>query len=335
MQQDMHYYAVYHLSRLAGFKRQEAGVIAYASQYVDDSTESEPILVNGDQVFDTVRTAHIGLEAYDWDVQKKVYMPFHFLPHRVRRKHSRRFRYLTQEATGAEGDLATLLFHEALTETDEPYRLVRLGVALHPLVDSFSHQGFSGRHHNENKVGKIWHRGPDSRWSLRLLDAYVDLFLPSIGHARALQNPDVAHLTWRYEDYRDHKIVRVNRDIALRACQLMYRFLRNSLGDWSPRPLAEAESEEFRHLQALLSWAGSSDSRHEAWRQHTRAPRYSSTRWRRQALLGNVVWDDMSRSERRHRLESLRGKADFDNSNWARFHRAARRQRALVLDWLN
>lgn len=67
MQKDFHYYGIYALARCAGFNRDDAHVIAYSSQYVDDSTESEPINV-GDFVFDTVRTAHLGLKSYGWDV---------------------------------------------------------------------------------------------------------------------------------------------------------------------------------------------------------------------------------------------------------------------------
>ncbi len=335
MQKDFHYYVIFHLSHLAGYKKKEAEVIAYASQYVDDSTESEPLLVQADQVFDAVRTAHIGLEAFDWDVQKKVYMPFHFLPQRVRRGNSERFQYLTREASGQEGELATLLFREAITESDARLRLVRMGVALHPIADSFSHTGFSGRHHRENKVGRIWHRKRDGKWNLRIVDAYVDFFIPSIGHARALKNPDVTYLTWRYENYRGQKVVRVNRDVGLRACRLIYEFLRNSLGDSAPVPLAEARPAEYRQIVTMLGRRGDLPERCETWRTLTRAPRYDSRKWRRAALEGDVDWDDLSRSQRRHRLGTMRGKDDFDDSDWARFHRAARWQRNLILDWLN
>lgn len=61
MELDYHYYAVYQLAKLAGFNLVNAKKIAYASQYVDDSTESDPVEPFSDQHFDTARTAHYGL----------------------------------------------------------------------------------------------------------------------------------------------------------------------------------------------------------------------------------------------------------------------------------
>ena len=61
MQLDYHYYAIYQLAALAGFNSGDAETIAYASQYVDDSTEGDPIVPFPDQHFDTVRTAHYNL----------------------------------------------------------------------------------------------------------------------------------------------------------------------------------------------------------------------------------------------------------------------------------
>jgi len=39
---DIHFYAVYFLSRLVGFDVKAANVIAWSSQYVDDSSEGKP-----------------------------------------------------------------------------------------------------------------------------------------------------------------------------------------------------------------------------------------------------------------------------------------------------
>ena len=85
MQKDFHYYGIAVLARAAGFKSEDALTIAYASQYVDDSTESE--LFNLDVTkeelkFDPVRSSYFGLEALlsiTWSAQKRVWIPFHFL----------------------------------------------------------------------------------------------------------------------------------------------------------------------------------------------------------------------------------------------------------------
>ena len=61
METDFHYYTAFQLAKLAGFGSDDSNTIAYASQYVDDSTESEPVEPFPDQHFDTVRTAHYNL----------------------------------------------------------------------------------------------------------------------------------------------------------------------------------------------------------------------------------------------------------------------------------
>ena len=85
MQKDFHYYCIGILARGAGFNSKDAITIAYASQYVDDATESKPItLTNKDSGFklrfDPTRTAYFGLKASDWSIHKRVYVPFHFIP---------------------------------------------------------------------------------------------------------------------------------------------------------------------------------------------------------------------------------------------------------------
>jgi len=65
MQRDLHYYGIGALARAAGFNRDDALTIAYASQYTDDSTESDLIqleLDEGHLKFDPVRTSYAGLE---------------------------------------------------------------------------------------------------------------------------------------------------------------------------------------------------------------------------------------------------------------------------------
>ena len=87
MLRDFHYYAVRALAHHAGFGDEEAHRIAYASQYTDDSTEGDPIsFTEGEYAFDPVRSSWLGLESLGPDVQRKVYMPFHFVPPRTPRE---------------------------------------------------------------------------------------------------------------------------------------------------------------------------------------------------------------------------------------------------------
>lgn len=335
MQKDFHYFAVYRLAALAGFSAADAETIAYASQYVDDSTESEPVEPFKDQYFDTARTAHYNLEAFNWDVQKKIYLPFHFLPKRVRWNSPGGFSYVTEPATMEDSELAAMLVKDALSEGNRRFRLIRLGVALHTIADTFSHFGFSGRHHDENDVGRIWHADSKGGWELKFFESYADIFVPKIGHTEAFTFPDQPHLKWRYSNHKGKKPPRENWKYCTDGVKTIYRVLRSASPANAPDELETGHPAEFRKMQSLFRGKEDLDARCRQWKQYSGAPDYDRARWRGEALKGDVQWDDLSRSAQQAGLARLKGKAGFDNSKWAFFHRAALKQRNLVIEALN
>jgi len=338
MQEDFHYYAVFQLAKLAGFSPGDSETIAYASQYVDDSTESEPIEPFPDQHFDTVRTAHYNLGAFGWNVQKKVYMPFHFLPTTIRWQSPKTFSYRTEPAREDDtSQLAAMLFDEALREADKNFRLIRMGVAVHTIADTFAHFGFSGRHHDENNVGKIWHTKSDGGWKLKPFDSFVtDVFVPRIGHVEASAYPDHPYLKWRYTDGNGRRKTRNNLAYTLKALQYLFKKLQTArFPESRASNLDQKHTADFNKMRSLFSLKGRLEKRIRRWRNYTHANTYKKTTWRKAALTGNVAWDDMSPSERKSHTKHLRGKAGFDTSKWAYFHRAALKQRSLVLGWIN
>jgi hypothetical protein len=337
MQLDFHYYAVFKLAALAGYGYRDAETISYASQYVDDSTEGEPIKPFPDQHFDTVRTAHYNLGAFDWNIQKKIYIPFHFIPANIRWQSPAGFTYVTRAHSHNPHELSTMLVHESLNETNPLLKLIRLGMTLHTIADSFAHFGFSGRHHEENNVGRIWLAKKDGRFKLDFLRSYVgDLFVPKIGHVEAFEYPDQPFLKWRYTNSRGRRKTRDNLATTLEAARQIYRILRHTRSSSTQTPDLEPDyPNDYREMKALFQRRGDLDSRCQRWRDFTHAPKYDKTKWRRAALEGDVKWDDMSRSERQAHTRTLRGKKGFDQSRWAYFHRAALKQRSLVLGWMN
>jgi hypothetical protein len=338
MQQDFHYYVVYQLAKLAGFSRDDAETIAYASQYVDDATESEPIEPFDDQHFDTVRTAHYNLGAFGWDVQKKVYMPFHFLPTSIRWLSPETFSYCTEPTKeGKDSQLANLIIDDAAKETNEQFRLIRIGVATHTIADTFAHFGFSGRHHDENDVNKIWHENNDGKWELKLFESFIaDIFVPRIGHVEASSYPDYPFLKWRYTNGDGSQRTRDNVKYSLDATNCIYKKLKAAKNHELPvKNLSEDHPGEQKKIESLLKKKGDLSRRIQNWKTYTGAAEYDRTAWRSYALDGDVKWDDMSISERKIHTRRLKGKPGFDSSNWAYFHRAAHKQRSLVLGWIN
>jgi hypothetical protein len=338
MQKDFHYYAVYQLAKLAGFGSDDSETIAYASQYVDDATESEPIEPFPDQHFDTVRTAHYNLGAFDWNVQKKIYMPFHFLPTTIRWESPAGFSYCTIQAREDDNNLlSNKLIDDALLENNKRFRFIRLGVALHTITDTFSHFGFSGRHHNENDVDKIWLAKSGGSWKLKPFESHiVDMFVPMIGHVEASSYPDYPYLKWRYTNGKGKMRTRDNLKLSLNAINFIYKKLkvaRDSSNKSSD--LSQDHPDDYTRFKLILKQKGNLEKRIERWKNYTNATEYNKHKWRKAAIIGDVKWDNMSRSERKIHTRQLKGRANFDTSKWAYFHRAALKQRSLVLSWIN
>lgn len=82
MQLDMHFYGVYAMALAAGVKSNVAKTIAFASQFVDDATESEMILLENQTCILPAMTSHRPIDYQNTipEDQWKVWVPFHFFP---------------------------------------------------------------------------------------------------------------------------------------------------------------------------------------------------------------------------------------------------------------
>ncbi len=378
MQVDFHYYCIAVLARAAGFNKKDALIIAYASQYVDDATESELIRLNvdgGNLRFDPVRTAYEGLAllgTLNWSAQKRVYIPFHFLPPRpFAPEESAIFSFVTRPAVGALPDDQPSLFERVLGQAaSEPLRnnrrrLCRIGIALHTIADTWSHQQFSGRQNRmENDVEEIYVYD-------REMGAYVHpvpenvIFdvLPQIGHAEAGYFPDLAYVRWKCNLKRSPEFVeRDNVEVFLEAARSIYDLLRlmdkvrpDEPIPWSDLepslhrlfaggPAIEATAIDRMTIQPYRRYhtldVAARCGRWEAEFDHLFRPYpagdrygYERYRWRDQALQGDVQWDDWSQREW-DQMSPLGLETNFWNSLWVHFHRAALKQRHFVLEHL-
>lgn len=333
MKEDFHYYCIAVLARGAGFPPGDALTIAYASQYVDDATECEPISMDGVQ-FDPVRTAHAGLGAFDWAVQKRVFIPFHFIPPKPVTLPSDTF----VSAPGSE--FAAGVVDEALKERKKTLRLCRIGVALHAYADTWSHQGFSGRKNHENDVEGIhlWEKGG---WN-HLLWANIGLdAMPWIGHIQAGGFPDLGHLRWKYTNDSTGEVVeRSNTEEFLKASKAIYDKLHKATKTTSVKAIPWKTLEPDIH--ALLKSTSDGQDLLDAWKAKFAdlfAPEplgYDRTAWRQEALdaasAQDVDWDDFEPDD--FAALAFAPKASFFDSRWVQFHRAALKQRHYVLEHL-
>jgi len=120
--------------------------------------------------------------------------------------------------------------------------LYRLGIAIHVLSDSWSHRGFAGIKHAINDITLFGDLGEEegfierlkdliSDWFGNLLSMFMSQSFP-LGHAAALDYPDLPYLSWRYSDddseyyeARSYDLERTNYIDFVDAADCVYRVL--------------------------------------------------------------------------------------------------------------
>lgn len=332
MVDDMHYYGFAVIARAAGFTKKDALLMAYASQYVDDAIESKPIKVGG-VLFDPVRTAHLGLRAYTWSVQKKVYIPFHFVPPNALSSHKDSF--ITQE----DSQFARSILKEADKEKDHRLRLFRLAIAAHTYMDTFSHDGFSGRQHKENKVGAIFLRNKkNGKWGKSHFRSVILDLGPKVGHSSAGLLPDTPFQKFRYEQtFTGKTIERDNIDIYIRACKKTYKFLRSIKKHHKSKPI-EWKNIKTDIKKLIKTPEKKLSKRCKIWKNkfgylfkglNFHYDRYT---WRDEALGYRKVLLEEIPEKIAPILAEFPKKKGFFDSNWVMFHRAALLQRHYVME---
>jgi len=341
MQEDFHYYCTAVLARAAGFTPKDALTIGYAAQYVDDAVESEPIHI-GDIKFDPTRTAHLGLKAFEWGVQKKVFIPFHFIPpHEIV---TGRESFVTERGKLIQNrqvnkQMIHQLLDEAFAEPDKEIRLCRIGIALHTYADTWSHMNFSGRQDEENDVARIqiWNR-KNNKWKDAILKNLVyDYFVPKIGHAQAYKFPDYPYLRWRYKQPQTGKtITRDNTALFLDAAVSILNQLtsRNKSQAVNPIPWLQLEKKLTR---CLSNEKEKLEDRTAKWVEvfgdfftPSADYHYDKLTWREEALGKGVDWQDNKPGDFEKMHFEL--KPGFYRKNWVLFHHAALKQRHYVLE---
>ena len=245
MKKDFHYSVVKILAVNAGFEEKEAQTIAHASQYVDDATTHKPVRITNPphfirehprydknmRIFDPICTAHKLLGFVSGlleEVQKKVYVSFHFIPEKnfsginfIKHKH-----YVTKE----NGELPNELVKNAVKELkkasnpERTQKLIKLGLTLHSYADTWSHQGFSGIHSPFNDIKSLKSK-KYGEW-----DSVSYGYRPDIGHAEADDYPDITNLEWKYDydetnNITNAKTERTNSEIFIDSSEHIFKYL--------------------------------------------------------------------------------------------------------------
>ena len=214
MQIDAHYYAVLAFSRAAGFKKQHARDIAYASQFVDDAKinhvipkgkvpptiKGHLVTIGNEKCFYDMATCHSykKIETFNYNSMSKNTIPFHFMPGCDGNNFVKKLR------CKENGPVIQAMFDQVI----ERGNLLELGIALHVFADTYSHQGFSGLLSKVNDITKLDIEGKSRRIGdiaqklrhqvMKNIYAKFDKYMPAYGHGQALEFPDIPYLSWSY-----------------------------------------------------------------------------------------------------------------------------------------
>jgi hypothetical protein len=173
---EFHYWITGIIAHAAGFTEDEAKVIAYCCQYVDDNDVSLTVKDrSSDEVYINFISQTINILKPKADLMR-IYPIFHFVPgdpvaHSAQRRDGKMHLFNTTPYN----ESAQRLLQDAFT-AEEKFRLYRIGVATHSFADTWAHQNFTGWYDSFNAVGKN--------------------VVPNIGHADAFHQPDWVGLLW-------------------------------------------------------------------------------------------------------------------------------------------
>lgn len=339
MQKDFHYYCIAVLANKAGFSKEDALTIAYASAYVDNQDNYQTYYFD-DEEYEPVRTAHVGIKAFQWHIKRDVFIPFHFLPSEegIGKKHGLIVKPFPK--------IAERIFNEALKEEDKKLKLIRIGVALHTIADTWAHQGFSGIKHDENKVKNL---------SIEL-NGITKTFNPNpefinIGHAIVDCNPDNPALCWDFDYELNHiqteKIINITRFIS--ASEVIYNLLlqvtNDCSNDWDDvksliTPYLEYISDEllaqFPHDENISHKYFNDELERRSNNWEVGFPElfdepYDENLWWNQMKPNLMSLHDWNEMQLRHYDRfSFKKPENFEQKNWILFNEAARLQRTYI-----
>jgi hypothetical protein len=263
MEIDFHYGTTYVLARMAGFKPDDASIIAYSSQYVDDAGtyfasqklkmfEWHAIFFDNYAIYEYIDSSHSMLNLANWKEldQHKVWIPFHFLPAGFGEEFIEKA--TCKKAWDIEAQwlnpIAKDMVDEVTTNSGNfDWGLYRLGITMHVLADTFAHQNFAGIKCEEiNTVSNIKIASPAGYSAPRL-------FVPSLGHAQAEHLPDLPFVVWSYVNKKGEEIIRDNPSDYTSAIDIMLKVMKKYRDNFNHGGV-EPTPDDFNHdRQKILS----------------------------------------------------------------------------------
>jgi len=284
MQIDFHHGTTYVLARLAGFKKEEAEIIAYCSQYVDDATNSGLVkFSNITGLYYRISSAHKMLDYRNFDelANHHVWIPFHFLPGNGQKPAGQdpEGSFINKLICKPNSPVAQEMVADCINQRDQPYGLHRLGITMHVYADTWAHQGFAGINHkiNEAKYIKPINSETDKNinnklsrmfgsWGNKLKSYLVGKRFP-LGHGAVLSFPDRPYLEWVYTNCFEEKIIRNNPRDYMEASQNMYKAMVRYRAGNANQEVGDLPEADKKILEEMIRGVrdDEGEDRHKHW----------------------------------------------------------------------
>jgi hypothetical protein len=275
MQIDFHHGVTYVAARLAGFPHEDAEIIAYAAQYVDDATCAGAVQFDNKAIYKRISSSHKTIDFKNFDPLEDllVWMPFHFLPGNggVDPGDNPDGTFIHKLVALPDSPVAQEMVRTAIIDHDKPYSLHRLGITMHVYADTWAHQGFAGVLHEINEVDDFDEIGNSAvfEWGLKgFINRVLEKAVPPLGHGKANVFPDMPFLSWRYRDGHGKVIERDNTDIFCKAADALCRAMQEYRRHTTPTvQVSGIGDEDMKKIRALFLDQRYEDGRrrHRAW----------------------------------------------------------------------
>jgi hypothetical protein len=319
MQKDFHYDIIYALTKKAGYTDDEASIIAYASQYVDDNTDREysafdsygkfyvgfpeRIGKSGNLYFPIITQA-VDITSFKLSVQRYVFAPFHFIPG----DNNVTINGKTNSLCTTRGckNVVTLL-QEALKSKD----LYRIGIVLHTYADTWAHERFSAFREDWNRVYK----------------SIIKNLPPNIGHAEVFHKPDEISVEWIDERFGKKKIK--NREKALESAEYIFGLINRGNVKWNDIRNDFEKIMKAKNLNERVTLVKE---------MYPKIPEYKEDKWINEALIFKrnkseiPEYDPFKGHPRPTRPRYVDISVKGINSHWFRFQKVAKKQLTMVMN---
>ena len=346
---DMHFYGTYVLARCAGMPPEHAHTVAYAAQYVDDSTQQDSERHADGGMLYGIATAHHSVQAVtnrviNPDEQRRVWIPFHFFPGGAGETVEEKLLCVK------DGPLLRLMMdrHIRMVVNEKPaFGMELLGIAAHVYLDSFAHYDFSGISSDYNEVkgdsfefiGADWadeedrgKRFRDKYRGERFISFLTELTSGALGHGSVMTYPDRSYLHWRVTFEKDRPSNgavsdRNNPDTYLEGCEKFHAFLSGFVRQYYTGRLTRPFVEVKNVFGDRITFRGSKEERLRLWREAIDANTfYPRENGEQVPSYSPDTWEDQKK-----RFHQFASSADGIKTHAYQFHQAAALHRYYVL----